>query len=176
MKKLIMIFSAAAISVSLICGMAGCSKKVSENGNANSEEVPVAELDPNARVIGGPVGLVLNASAFKMTGDYADNVAVTIGPDGNLIYFPAPSDITPNSKPIAIGDGWYLNKQGLGPNSVFTKYTFKEYAALKSTPSIAEIKAALIPGARVSDYMTLPVTASEASKMKPAELLKLINN
>lgn len=123
----------------------------------------------DAPVEGMPVvGLMPKATAFRMTGDYADKVAVTFGADGRLVYYPAPSDISAASRPLDLGNGWWLNRQGLSANSVFTKWTFDEYAALKKTPSQEEIKAAVIPGARVSEMRQLPYTISEASSNLPA--------
>ena len=117
---------------------------------------------------------MLKASAFKMSGDYANNVAVTLDDSGNLVYFPAVSDIRAGSKPTSIGDGWWLNRQGLGPNSVFTKWTFEEYMALPATPSPAEIKSAIIKGAEVTEFRQLPVPAAQANVMEPANLLHLL--
>lgn len=103
-----------------------------------------------------------NATIFRMNGDYANNVAVTLSPEGELLYFPSPTDITADSKPVELTDGWWLNSQGIGPNSVFTRYTFKEYASLPETPSTDQIKLMIIPGARVIDFMELPMKISEA--------------
>lgn len=125
-------------------------------------------------IVSDPAAMVLKASAFKMSGNYAKNVAVTLAPDGSLIYYPAPTDISEASAPVEIGDGWWLNRQGLGSGSVFTKWTFDEYRALKSTPSPAEIKAAVIPGARVTEFRRLPVSASKAAEMSPASLLQYL--
>lgn len=109
------------------------------------------------------VGMLPNATAFRMNGDYADNVAVTLDANGNLLYFPSPTDITENSIPLNLGNGWWLNRQGIGANSVFTKYTFKEYMELPSTPSIQELKASIIPNARVIEMIELPFKIGEAS-------------
>lgn len=98
-----------------------------------------------------PVNVMPKASAFRMNGDYANNVAITLNPDGSLAYFPDPSDISANSSPLEIGNGWWLNRQGISAKSVFTKYTFAEYSKLKTVPSIAELKASVIPGSRVSN-------------------------
>ena len=108
------------------------------------------------------VGMMPKATAFRMTGDYADNVAITIGADGQLTYFPAPSDISKASAPTSLGGGWYLNNQGLSANSVFTKYTYEEYSKLPTVPSQDELKAAVIPGARVEDMIQLPYSISDA--------------
>lgn len=149
----------------------GCAKKnapVAETPSA--EPVPVHVVQPMSS---RPVSAVLKASAFKMTGDYSNNVAVTLNPDGSLAYYPAPTDITPNSRPVELGDGWWLNRQGLSPNSVFTRYTFEEYAKLSSVPSQEEIKKAIIPGARVEEMKVLPFPAAEAMKHLP-EIKKML--
>ena len=105
-----------------------------------------------------------DATAFRMSGDYANNVAVTLGPNGELLYFPAPTDITADSEPVELMDGWWLNNQGLGPNSVFTKYTFAEYASLPEVPSVEQLKLSVIPGAKVTDFMELPFKIGNTSQ------------
>ena len=129
-----------------------CSKK-------NVETVVVPELVPQATMNYMP-----KATAIQMSGDYSNNVAVTFDADGNLRYYPAPSDITASSRPVDMGDGWWLNTQGISAGSVFTTWTFDEYVALEKTPSTDEIKAAVIPGATVTAMRTLPYTLSEARK------------
>ena len=111
-----------------------------------------------------PINIYPNATAFRMSGDYSKNVAVTLGQNGELIYFPAPTDITADSEPIELCDGWWLNNQGLGPNSVFTKYTFAEYSALPEVPTIEQIKLSIIPGAKVTGFRELPMKLSEANQ------------
>lgn len=105
---------------------------------------------------------VPKATVFKMNGDYGDRVAVTLNKDGSLAYYPAPTDITDRSAPVDLGDGWWLNRQGLSEGSTFTKWTFDEYRSLPSVPSQEEIMAAVIPGSRVTEMITLPLSASEA--------------
>lgn len=131
--------------------------------------VPVASTIPAERE-----GMVLKATVFRMSGDYADNVAVTLDEAGNLAYFPAPSDVTSHSAPMLIGDGWWLNRQGLGANSVFTDYSFAQYASLQNVPTPEEIKAHIIPGAKVTEMMRLPIAAYDAMKMPAAELMQYI--
>lgn len=120
-----------------------------------------------------PMNTVLKATAFRMSGDYADKVAVSVGANGQLTYFPAPSDITPASRPVALKDGWYLNRQGLGPGSSFTRYSFEEYAALKAVPSPSELLESIIPDAVVTDFVTLDIPASDAAR-NPSLLLPLL--
>lgn len=134
-----------------------CTRKAGETGTDTG--IPALEF----RTSGGSEAMAMpEATAFKMSGDYADRVAVTLNSDGSLAYYPAPTDITANSTPVELGDGWWLNRQGLSANSVFTKWTFDEYSAMDRVPTRAEIISAIIPGAQVTDFMTLPVSSSEA--------------
>lgn len=145
------------------------------NGSDESRTVtPEPTLKPGNEMNSRPHLARAKATLFKMSGDYANNVAVTLGPDGNLQYYPAPTDITPASAPVEVGDGWWLNRQGISENSVFTKFTFEEYSALKEVPTPEELKAAIIPGARVTEYRVLAIPAAEARKLKPADLLKML--
>lgn len=155
----------------LVAMLAGCSRHSNvislspAPGEGAAVEVPG---------LNGGVAMIPKASAFRMSGDYADRVAVTLDGAGNLVYYPAPSDISAASRPTAIGEGWWLNRQGLGPGSVFTSWTFDEYRSLAKTPTPAEIKSAVIPGAVVTDFRRLPVSLTEASSLPAAELLRLL--
>lgn len=114
-------------------------------------------------IIGGEdVRMTPKATVFKTNGNYADNVAVTLNPDGTLAYYPDPSDLSDFSSPLSLGNGWFLNRQGIGPNSVFTSYTFEEYRSLSQPPTQEELLKAIIPGAAVTEFVQLPVEASEA--------------
>lgn len=143
----------------------------SENVISPGTPVPLENNIMNSR----PNLARLRATLFKMSGNYANNVAVTLDANGNLIYFPAPTDLSAESVPQEVGEGWWLNRQGLGANSVFTKYTFEEYRALKTVPTPDEIKAAIIPGARVTEFRRLVLPASEARGLEPKELLKYLD-
>ncbi|MDE6006436.1 MAG: hypothetical protein K2G67_02655 [Muribaculaceae bacterium] len=150
------------------------SATAQDNGNSNVMEVIANQAVPANEMNSRPHFARLKATLFKMSGDYSNNVAVTLGPDGSLRYFPAPSDISENSRPEEVGEGWWLNRQGLGANSVFTKWTFDEYRNLKEVPSPEEIKAAIIPGACVTEFRQLAIPAEEAREMKPSDLLLLL--
>lgn len=115
------------------------------------------------------------ATAFRMSGDYKDNVAITVNNDGVITYFPAPSDITADSRPIDLGNGWWLNCQGIGANSVFTRYTFEKYAELTSAPSVEQLKKSIIPGATVTEFIQLPFSISEAASHIP-EIKEYLND
>lgn len=148
------------IAITVLCG---CSKK-NVSDSPDSTDIPVAEASGVALGYKSskPVNAIPMATAFRMSGDYADHVAITIV-NGNITYFPAPTDITDSSKPISLGNGWWLNRQGISANSVFTRYTFEEYSKLRQVPTVKELKASVIPGARVTEMYTLPYSISEAS-------------
>lgn len=138
--------------------MAGCAKK---NTRQSSESMQEIKLE--SKIIGGPTEFAIpKATVFKMNGPYENNVAVTLNPDGSLAYYPAPTDIMENSAPYSLGDGWWLNRQGIGPNSVFTKWTFADYCKLKRVPGREEILDAIIPGSGVTEFRELPLPYSEA--------------
>lgn len=176
MKKILMALAVITMLASCshhtyVVGNGGGSKDKNPVGfgyskNDRSESTVPAKVGvkPTGNIESGKVNFLPNATAFRMSGNYANNVAVTLGPDGELTYFPAPSDITADSEPIELGEGWWLNNQGLGPNSVFTKYTFAEYAALPEAPSPEQIKLNIIHGAKVTDFMELPMKIGEANQ------------
>lgn len=138
-------------------GLNGLQQGAEEQDSAGPKvvgrELPIAGTAPMAR----PKGLL-----YRMSGNYADKVPVQMGADGQLISFPAPSDIPANPEPIRLIDGWYLSPVGVSANSVFTRWTYAEYRRLTQTPSVSEIREAIIPGAKVTMTMSLPMTASEA--------------
>ncbi len=113
------------LPIALIAG--ACSQKGAQGGAVATETTQAIQPLPMNMEGEGTRSLaaVLKATAFRMSGPYQNNVAITVGPDGRITYFPAPSDISKNSAPVEIGDGWWLNRQGLGPGSVFTRYTLR---------------------------------------------------
>lgn len=143
---------------------AGCSQKETVksdelSGTSMTSEITLRGTPYRSR---GNSEAVLKASVFKMNGDYANQVAVGVNSSGDLTYFPAPSDITQSSCPVEIGDGWWLNRQGIAKGYKFTRYTFSEYSSLKKTPSPEEILKAIIPGAEVTEFRMLDIPSSEA--------------
>ena len=146
------------ITGGLFLGSCRAGKGVSSGQNS---DIPVIPTKPMVKG-GEEVRAVLNATIFKMNGDYADNVAITLNSDGSIAYYPDPSDISESSSPVALGNGWYLNRQGIGPESKFTSFTFEEYKNLKSLPSHQELVESIIPEAAVTEFVEIPVSASEA--------------
>ncbi len=169
MKRIFGMAALAVVSMTLAAISGSCSHKSNAPvGNAGS-----ANVDSAVPVSVGTTAYIPRATVFRMSGPYADHVAVTLDASGQLTYYPDPSDISDNSVPVYLGDGWWLNRQGLGANSVFTTWTMQEYAKLPSAPTPAEIKAHIMPDAAVTDFRStsvlLPNAMKELSKIK-AEL------
>lgn len=151
------------LTILMISGLflGGC-KAGKEASVSNTSDIP--EISTKPMIKGGEkiAKAIPNATIFKISGDYAGNVAITLNEDGTLAYYPDPKDITANSKPYPLGNGWYLNRQGIGKNSRFTSYTFEEYKNLQRPPSHKELLASIIPGSGVSEFIEIPISASKA--------------
>lgn len=107
-----------------------------------------------------PVSALPKTVIYRTDGDYARYVPVTLNDDRNaLVSFPAPGDVR-GGNPVALADGFWLDRRGIGPNTAFTRWTYEEYAALPAAPSPAEIMANLIPDARVTEVYRLPFAPS----------------
>lgn len=136
----------------------GCACGAGRPGTAAS--VPAAET---AIVTSGPGAQALpRAVIYKMTGPYALNVPVTLKADGGLLSFPDPRDIRNTQPPVQVAGGYWLDTRGVSDASVFTRWTYAQYAALARVPSVKEIMDSIIPGARVVGARMLPMTPSEA--------------
>ncbi|MCM1077620.1 MAG: hypothetical protein NC411_09705 [Bacteroides sp.] len=98
------------------------------------------------------------ARIYKTNGDYADYVPVTLNASRtSLVSFPAPTDLR-DAEPVKLDDGFLLDRRGVGPDTAFTRWTYKEYSAMKSAPTPAEIMDNLIPDARVTEVCEMPFT------------------
>lgn len=140
-----------------------CSKKISDSGSEDTVAAAGSSAMVRRPVVNQPgkASMIPQATAFKINPEYADKVGVTFGADGRLSYFPAPTDITPSSAPLDLGNGWWLNRQGISANSVFTRYTFDEYRKLPAVPSPGQIKEAVIPGSGVTEMVKLPYNIND---------------
>lgn len=121
-------------------------------------------------VLGGTPADMPRAVVYRMSGDYSQNVPVNLGPDGNITSYPAPSDLR-GAAPVAVGHGLWLDRRGVGPRSVFTRYTYREYMNLPEAPSPQQLRDAIIPGAHITSVYTLPMAAGADS----AEVAGYIN-
>lgn len=116
-----------------------------------------------------PSALLPDAQIYRMNGDWSQYVPVGVNADRSaLTSFPAPSDITPEQAPVKLADGWWLDRRGIGPNTAFTSYTYTQYAALPATPRPSQLLHSLMPGAEVTEIVTLPMKLQQATADIPA--------
>lgn len=151
-----------AVLALLIPGIISCSsqkKADAESASADTRSMVSKVVRP---IRSTPIAAIPKATAFRMNGDYADQVAITLNDDGTLAYYPDPKDITESSRPVDLGNGWWLNRQGLSDKSVFTRYTFADYAALKSVPTHAQLIESIIPDAKITGFQELPYNVTDA--------------
>lgn len=124
-------------------------------------DLPLASAMPG-HPLSGRQAAIPRARVYRMNGDYADNVPVGTDGSGRIISYPAPTDVSAASRPMQLAGGWWLDRRGVGLHTVFTRFTYEEYAALPQSPSVAQLREAIIPGARVTAVEELPWTLREA--------------
>jgi hypothetical protein len=77
---------------------------------------------------------------YKTRQNYDKNVAVMLSDDKkSIVSYPHPSDVSVNSYPTPLKNGYLLDNRGIGKNTAFISLTYEEYAALEKVPSIAEL-------------------------------------
>ena len=137
----------------------------------NGEVGPKVDFVPRRS---SPITMVQpQAHVYKIAPQWADLVPVVIA-DGRLVSYPAPSDVTASTAPIALSDGWWLDRQGIGPNTAFLHWSRQQYAALDIAPSPSEILAAVVPDAHIEDFRELPITTAQAVA-DTAEVVKMLS-
>lgn len=99
---------------------------------------------------------------YRTSGNYDNNVAVILDNKGELVSYPAPTDVTAASAPLKLENGWLLDRRGIAVGAVFLSWTYAEYHAMRQAPTPAQIKAHILPGATVTELMRLPYTPAEA--------------
>ena len=160
MKKIV------AIGVSALFLACGCASKKQQPA---AEELKIVE-GPRLLEIGGGNYEIPRAVIYKTNGNYADKVTIQVDSKGNVVSYPSPSDVK-GMEPIALADGWYLSRRGVNAQTVFTRYTYAEYAALKTAPTLPQLKASILPGAKITETRTLSISQSDALENPSAIVL-----
>lgn len=152
----------ATIAIGAVAlGVAACSSSKSSTEPAKAIPAPqVVSMQPTG---GNSVSALPKAVVYRTNGNFIHNVPVTLSADRKeIVSFPAPTDITEGSLPVELDNGYLLDRRGVGPNTAFTTYTYKEYSELKTAPSLKELKEAIIGGAEVVELVVLPMTLTTA--------------
>lgn len=101
-----------------------------------------------AAVKGKPILANVPVIVYKTKADYSQHVPVGLSADKmNIVSYPAPGDVYYGGDlayPVALEQGYLLDKRGIDENAAFTKWTYYEYSRLTKTPTQAEIKNMLL--------------------------------
>lgn len=81
---------------------------------------------------------------YRTSTDHSDHVPVALSSDGKIVSYPHPTDVEGDVRPIDIGDGYLLDRRGIGTDVAYLDYTFAEYAALENAPGLSELEARII--------------------------------
>lgn len=169
-NPLIIITLIAAIGVAAISGCsssrnsAATTPQASESAESTQKlQLKLNRNDLNKPIIGhGNISALPKAIVYKTSSDFSNNVPVTVSESGELLSYPAPTDILAEATPVRLSNGWLISRVGINQNSVFTTFTFNEYRQLKQTPSHDELLKAIIPNSRVTATMQIPMTLEDA--------------
>ncbi|MEI6899153.1 MAG: hypothetical protein WCL00_04695 [Bacteroidota bacterium] len=85
---------------------------------------------------------------YQTRKDYSKNIPVMMNDDRSaIISYPDVKDVCPDGKcayPLLLENNFLIDNRGIGVNVAFLRYTYKEYAALKRTPILSELKIMLL--------------------------------
>lgn len=80
---------------------------------------------------------------YKTTRDYNNNVPVILNAAGTqIVSFPDPSDLRRGESfttPTPLDNGYLLDNRGISKNTAFLDYTYEQYAAFDTLPSLDEM-------------------------------------
>lgn len=129
------VLAAAAVVIPL-----SCSSGRQAVDAAGSNPQPVPEQGEERMV----VSALPRAVIYKTTGDYYDNVPVTMDATWTrVVSYPAPSDLIVGgqlAKPVRLKDGYLLDRRGVTEHTAFLDYSYEDYAALPAAPSARELE------------------------------------
>lgn len=131
---------------------------------ASSSSAPLT-VKADVPVMGSrPLTAMPKAVVYKMNGDYSSLVPVTLDASrSKIVSYPAPTDLSEQSTPLPLGNGWYLDRRGgIGPNTAFLKYTYPQYMSLPQAPSPSALLCDIVADARVTETKVLPMTLGQA--------------
>lgn len=85
---------------------------------------------------------------YKTKADYSNNIPITLNDKKDkIVSYPSIKDVIINGQPALpdkLVNGFLLDNIGVSPNTVYTSYTFDEYAQLIEIPAIEELKKRII--------------------------------
>jgi hypothetical protein len=85
---------------------------------------------------------------YKTKADYSNLVPVILNNEKTaIVSYPAPSDIFKNGElalPTPLNNGYLIDNRGIGLSVAFTSFTYAEYTALNSAPSIDQLMESIV--------------------------------
>ena len=120
--------------------LSGChtQKQTVESADTNIDTTSVWEYKTSHSVAALPPVVV-----YKTRKDYNNLVPVTLDVTGTqVVSYPAPADLRRGNGyavPTELDNGYLLDNRGISIHTAFTSYTYEEYAAMDSAPSIEDI-------------------------------------
>ncbi len=85
---------------------------------------------------------------YKTTKDYSNHIPIVLNESRDrIVSYPSMTDIYFNgvfAKPTRLASGFLLDNFGISANSVYTSFTFEEYAKLEKVPSLQELMESII--------------------------------
>lgn len=113
---------------------------------------------------GMPRQYVLKAMVYRTNVPCPDRVAISLNSARDAVQsFPAPADVSSESAPLALADGWWLDRRGLGPNPAFIDMSYEQYSRLKEPPSTARLMRMILPDVSVTEVRRLDMTPQQAA-------------
>lgn len=106
---------------------------------------------------------VPNAVIYKTKMDYSQFVPVNLdATKSRIVSYPHPTDLSKNSTPLKLINGWLLDRRGITVNSAFTSFTYDDYSKLSNAPRIRVLEEKIIDDDPFVAIVQLPIPASEA--------------
>lgn len=155
---------------SLAVGLTACtSKQGAESSNSSDEGPKIAHfIGKPSPIIGGnrnSAKALPLAVIYRTRADYNNLVPVTLSADGQKITsYPAPTDVNPaTSTPLALHDGYLLDRRGISQYTAFLDYTYEQYAALPTAPPVDTLLAHIRDRQPLTALVRLPIHVQEAT-------------
>lgn len=106
---------------------------------------------------------VPNAVIYKTKMDYSQLVPVNLdATKSRIVSYPHPTDVSRNSTPLKLINGWLLDRRGITQNSAFTSFTYDEYSKFTNAPKIRILQEKIIDDDPFIAIIQLPISSSEA--------------
>ena len=137
-----------AIAAILGLGLLACNGSRNAAQADNAKEEPVDQREEQTASNGTEADNVAHGTpiiVYRTKQDHSEHVPVIMNDDRSaIVSYPHPSDLKGDVRPVDLGNGYLLDRRGIGPNVAYLDMTYAQYAALSTAPSLAELQAHII--------------------------------